>query len=224
MIVLPEAFENYGPLRETIADICGKNGDIVKKRIGGLAKKWNVNIVAGSVADLHDGKVYNTAFVFDRNGDCVASYDKTHLVFPDEASIYEEGDRLCTFMLDGVKCGIIICNDLKFPEPIRKLALEGIKILFVPSAWDVGGMFRLRPLRLVRAIENQFFVINCNSCCTTDKKVNAGESEVIDPRGNVIVIAGSKEEILSAECDLQLVEKAHSGGQSIFLRRRPELY
>lgn len=224
VIVLPESFENFGPLRERLADVCGRNGDIVKRRIGGLAKKYRVNIVAGSVADLHDGKIYNTAFVFDRNGECVASYDKTHLVFPREARFYAEGDSLCSFVLDGVKCGIVICNDFKFPEPIRKLALEGIEILFAPSAWDDSGMFRLRPLRLARAIENQIFVVNCNSCCTTDKKTNGGESAIIDPRGNILALAGTSEEILSAECDMQLVEKGRQDGQSIFLRRRPEVY
>jgi len=224
VIVLPEAFENWGQLLERLAEIGNKEGHIVKERIGGLAKKFKVNIVAGSVADLHDGKVYNTAFVFDRNGECVASYDKTHLVYPSEASRYAEGDRTCSFMLDGVKCGIIVCNDFKFPELIRKLALEEIEILFAPSAWDDTGMFRLRPLRLARAIENQIFVVNCNSCSTTATKTNGGESAIIDPRGNILALAGTKEEILSAECDMQLVEKGRENGQSIFLRRRPEVY
>lgn len=224
VIVLPESFENFGPLREKLAEICNREGHIVKERIGSLAKKFKVNIVAGSVADLHGGKIFNTAFVFDRDGECVASYDKTHLVYPSEAKWYAEGDSLCSFMLDGVKCGIIICNDFKFPEPIRKLTLEGIDILFAPSAWDTFGMFRLRPLRLARAIENQIFVVNCNSCCTTDKKTNAGESAIIDPRGNILALAGENEEILSAECDMYLVEKGRQNGQSIFLRRRPEVY
>lgn len=224
VIVLPESFENFCHLRDKLTDICNQNGNIVKERIGKLAKKFKVNIVAGTVANMYDGKLYNTSFVFDRNGECIASYNKTHLVFPGEAALYTEGDSLCSFMLDGVKCGIIICNDIKFPEPVRNLALKGIEILFVPSAWDVGGMFRLRPLRLARAIENQIFVVNCNSCCKTDRKTNAGESAIIDPRGNILALAGKSEEILHAECDMQLIEKGRRNGQSIFLRRRPEIY
>ncbi len=224
IIILPEAWENLGPLKEILTEVCCKDGDKIRHRIGGLAKKYKVNIVAGSVYDMHNGNIYNTAFVFDRCGECVATYDKTHLVFPSEFKSCTEGDRLCTFMLDGVKCGIIICNDLKFPEPIRKLALSGIDILFVPSAWPDNGLYRLEPLRLARAIENQIFVVNCNSCCAAVGKVNGGHSAIINPRGIILAEAGASEEIISAECDLQLIEKGRDGGQSIFIRRRPELY
>ena len=224
VIVLPECFENYGKLKERLAEICSRDGDKVKARIGGLAKKYKVNIVAGTVLDMHNGKIYNTAYVFDRCGECVAAYDKIQLVYPSEFAYCVEGDSLCTFLLDGVKCGIMVCNDLKFPEPIRKLALDGIDILFVPSAWPESTMYRLEPLRLARAIENQFFVVNCNSCCAAPGKVNGGRSVIIDPSGRIIAIAGKNEEIISAECDLQNIEKSREGGQSIFQRRRPELY
>ena len=224
IIILPENFKNLGKLKENLADHCYKDGDGIKRRIGALAKKYNVNIVAGSEADMHNGKIYNTAFIFDRSGECIATYDKTHLVYPSEFKHHPEGDSLCTFMLDGIKCGIVICNDLKFPEPIRKLALEGIEILFVPSAWPDSTLFRLEPLRLARAIENQIFVVNCNACAPGLGKVNAGNSVIIDPSGRVIASAGATEEIIMAECDLHLIENARRGGQSIFERIRPELY
>ena len=224
IIVLPEIWENMGTLRKRLSELCCKDGDRVKRRIGGLAKKYKVNIVAGSVYDMHNGSIFNTAFIFDRRGECVATYDKTHLVFPGEFEYVAEGDRLCTFTLDGVKCGIVICNDMKFPEPIRKLALSEINILFVPSAWPVGSLFRLEHLRLARAIENQFFVVNCNSCSTAVGSVYGGKSAIVSPWGRILAEAGTTEETFSAECDLQLIEKGRAGGQSIFTRRRPELY
>jgi len=224
VIVLPEIWENMGTLRKRLSEICCKDGDRVKRRIGGLAKKYKVNIVAGSVYDMHNGSIYNTAFIFDRRGECVAAYDKTHLVFPGEFEYVAEGDRVCSFTLDGVKCGIVICNDMKFPEPMRKLALSGIEILFVPSAWTVASLFRLEYLRVARAIENQYFVVNCNSCSTVVGTVYGGKSAIVSPWGKILAEAGETEEIFSAECDLQLIDKIRSGGQSIFARRRPELY
>ncbi|MBQ7011075.1 MAG: carbon-nitrogen family hydrolase [Clostridia bacterium] len=224
VIVLPEIFDNPGELKERMTEFCCKDGDKIKARIGGFAKEHGVNIVAGSVSEMHNGKFYNTAFVFDRCGDCIATYDKIQLVYPGEFKYYTEGDSLCTFVLDGVKCGLIICNDLKFPELARSLALDGINILFVPSAWPEGSIFRMKALRLARAIENQIFVVNCNSCSHSIGKVYGGQSAIIEPIGKIISSAGPTEEIISAECDLQMIEKCRAGGQSIFDRRHPELY
>ena len=135
-----------------------------------------------------------------------------------------EGDEICTFTLDGVKCGVLTCNDLKFPEPSREIALRGAEMLFVPSAWPDKVMFRLHPLVQVRAIENQMFVINCNTCSKTSKKVNGGGSTVVAPFGQVLAKAGSGEEIFSCVCDLGEVQTVRANGQHFVERRRPELY
>ena len=91
--------------------------------------KWG-----NSVANARGGRVYNTACVFDRNGELLCAYDKTHLFTPmGEDDYYTCGDHLCCFTLDGVKCGIIICYDVRFPELTRSLALQGLDMLFVVS-------------------------------------------------------------------------------------------
>ena len=224
VVVLPEGWKNLGPLNEKLAEFSSHDGDTVKQLFGGLAKKYNVNIVAGTVPDMHGGKIYNTAFVFDRQGACVATYDKTHLCFPGEASRFAEGDSLCSFMLEGVKCGILTCNDLRFPEATRTLALDGIELLFVPSAWPDSTLFRLRVLVAARAIENQMFVVNCNACWATQTKVNGGESTIVDAFGRTLAVAGTKEELISAVCDMQMVATIRDAGQSFLERRRPDVY
>lgn len=224
VIILPETWNTGFFPKENLTKLCCKDGDAVKLHIGKLAKEYKVNIVAGSVSNIRDGKVYNTAFVFDRDGECVASYDKTHLFTPmGEDEYYTRGNRICTFALDGVKCGIIICYDLRFPELIRKLALQGLDVLFIVSQWPKERIFHLRTLTTARAIENQMFVVCCNSCGTAESTVFGGNSAVIDPLGKTIVLAEENEEILSAECDLQMLFGIRSS-IPVFRDRCPDLY
>ena len=60
VLVLPETWNTGFFPRENLADLCDRDGARVKQEIGALAKKFHVNIVAGSVSNVKDGKVYNT--------------------------------------------------------------------------------------------------------------------------------------------------------------------
>lgn len=222
VIVLPETWNTGFIPKENLRELCCHDGDTAKAHIGALAKKYGVNIVAGSVSNLRGEKTYNTALIFDRSGACIAEYDKIHLVVPThEADYFTPGDRPCTFTLDGVKCGIIICNDLRFPELARKLALSGIDVLFMVAQWPKGSVYRLRPLTLARAIENQIFFVCCNACA--EVYGTGGSSAIIDPYGKPVALAGETEMILTAECDLGLIAQIRKG-VSALQERRPELY
>ena len=224
VIVLPETWNTGFFPKENLAELSCKNGDEVKSHIGTLAKQYGVNIVAGSVSNVRDGKVFNTAMVFDRDGECIAEYDKTHLFTPmGEDDYYTCGDHLCRFELDGVKCGIIICYDVRFPELTRSLALQGLDMLFVVSQWPKERIFHLRTLTTARAIENQMFVACCNSCGTAGKTVYGGNSAIIEPFGKTLALAGENEEIITAACDMQILSDIR-GSIPVFSYRRPELY
>lgn len=224
VLLLPETWNTGFFPKENLPDLCDRDGAKVKEVFGALAKKYGVNIVAGSVSNVRDGKVYNTAMVFDREGKCVASYDKTHLFTPmGEDNYYTPGDHLCRFTLDGISCGLIICYDVRFPELIRSLTVPGLDMLFVVSQWPKVRTFHLRSLTTARAIENQMFVCCCNSCGTADATVYGGNSAIIDPWGETIALAGEKEEILTADCDLQILENIR-GSIPVFRDRRPQLY
>lgn len=224
VLVLPETWNTGFFPKENLVKLCCKDGNRVKSYIGGLAKQYQVNIVAGSVPNMRDGKIYNTSFVFNRNGDCIASYDKTHLFTPmEEDKYFTYGDHLCNFVLDETRCGIIICYDLRFPELIRKLALQGLDMLFVVSQWPKKRIFHLRTLTTARAIENQMFVVCCNSCGTADETIYGGNSAVIDPLGTTLSCAGEEETILLAECNLQILTQIRKK-MPVFSDRRPELY
>ena len=88
--------------QERLSELAERDCAQVKRELGGLAAELGVNLVAGSVANVRGGKVYNTACVFDRAGNCVAEYDKTHLFTPmGEHAYFTPGDHLCRFRLDG---------------------------------------------------------------------------------------------------------------------------
>ena len=224
VLVLPETWNTGFFPRENLESLCDRDGQRVKQEIGALAAKFSVNIVAGSVSNVRDGKVYNTAMVFDRTGACIASYDKTHLFTPmGEDEFYTPGDHLCRFTLDGVSCGLIICYDVRFPELTRSLTVPGLDMLFVVSQWPKVRTFHLRSLTTARAIENQMFVACCNSCGKAGETVYGGSSAIIDPWGETIALAGEEEQLLTADCDLQILTNIRST-IPVFRDRRPELY
>ena len=224
VLVLPETWNTGFFPKEELLQLSDRDGEMVKARIGALAEQHHVNIVAGSVSNVRNGKVFNTAMVFDRSGACVASYDKTHLFSPmGENDYYTPGDHLCTFSLDGIRCGLVICYDIRFPELVRSLALQGIDVLFVVSQWPKDRIRHLRSLTTARAIENQVFVVCCNSCGTAGETVYGGNSAVIEPFGEPLTLAGETEMIVSVSLDMQTLGKIR-GSIPVFRDRRPELY
>ena len=224
VLVFPETWNSGFFPKENLAEISDQDGARTKEFMGKLAEKFHVNIVAGSVSNLRDGKVYNTAMVFNRRGKCVASYDKTHLFTPmGEDNYFTPGDHLCRFTLDGISCGLIICYDVRFPELIRSLTVQGLDMLFVVSQWPKVRTFHLRSLTTARAIENQMFVVCCNSCGTAGETVYGGNSAVINPWGETVALAGETEEILLGDCDMGILDSIRST-IPVFRDRRPELY
>ena len=224
VLVLPETWNTGFFPKEGLQGGSDRDCSRVKAELGALARELGVNIVAGSVSDLRGGKVYNTACVFDRTGTCIAQYDKTHLFSPmGEDQFYEKGSKLCTFTLDGIRCGIIVCYDLRFPELTRQLCLRGLDVLFVPAQWPKARLGHLRTLTAARAIENQMFVVCCNACGTAGETVFGGNSAIIDPWGETVALAAETEEIITADCGMEVLRTIRDS-IPVLRDRRPELY
>jgi len=218
VIVLPEMW-NTSFFPENVKELADKNSENSKKLLSKLSKELNVNIVGGSVSNIRDEKLYNTAYIYDRNGKEIASYDKVHLFSPSgEGEVFEKGDKLVTFELDGIKCGIIICYDVRFLEWVRKYALEDIQVLFNPAAWPAKRATHWDTLNRARAIENQMFVVCVNSIGDF-----GGHSAIIDPWGEYLVEPFEEDEIKSAELDFSVIKDIRES-INVFRDRRPELY
>jgi len=224
VILLPELWNTGfapGKIDPALAD---DDGARTKAFCAGLAKQFGINLVAGSVLTRKSGMLYNTAYVFDRTGDCIAEYDKTHLFSPSgEGEAYTAGEQIITFPLDGVDCGIMICYDLRFTELARAMALSGAKVLFIPAEWPRQRTEQMRTLLPARAIENQQFAALCNGCGTAYGTQFGGSSAIVDPLGKLLAKAGQRETIITAEIDFSMQEKIRQS-LPVFLDRRPKLY
>lgn len=224
VICLPEAWNSGFFPKDDLRDYSDNNGERTKAFLGGLAKELNVNIVGGSVPNIKNDKVYNTSFTFNRYGECVGEYDKIHsFSYMNEHHYFQPGENLVTFELDGVKCGIIICYDVRFLELVRTLALDGISILFVVAQWPVPRLKHWQVLNNARAIENQIYLVSNNSCGKADETVYAGHSAIIDPWGEVLAEGGYDEEIITRDIDLKIVEEIRNT-INVYRDRRTDLY
>lgn len=225
IVVLPEMWTTAYTLH-ALDKVADQGGAKTKSFLKELAMTFQVNIIGGSVANQKDGKFYNSSFVYSRNGDLVYEYDKLHLV-----PMLNEHDFLTggaavpeVFELEGIKMGLIICYDLRFPEIIRSLALDGAQVLHIVAEWPEARANHWKILQTARAIENQMYVVSANRVGEYDGVAFAGASMAIDPWGEVLFEASDEdEETISVSLDLEKVLTVRKD-VPIFTSRVPHLY
>ncbi|WP_022792397.1 carbon-nitrogen family hydrolase [Marinococcus halotolerans] len=226
MVMLPEMWTTAYTLPE-LRDIAEDPADSKTIRfLQDAAKRYHVHIMGGSMAVKQNGKVYNRAIVINNIGELVYDYDKMHLVPMLNEPAYLSGGRepVKVFELDGVKMGVVICYDLRFPEIIRSLALQGCELLFIPAEWPDSRRSHWDVLSMARAVENQMYVVTCNRPGSYDGITFAGSSAFIDPWGNVLQKGSvENEETLRETLDLSNVADVRKN-VPVFDSRVPELY
>ncbi|MGI6229946.1 MAG: nitrilase-related carbon-nitrogen hydrolase [Tractidigestivibacter sp.] len=172
-----------------------------------------------------DGNPYNTAVLTGPDGARRLAYRKTHLF---DVGDIRESHRLSAgdapsapVKTPFATIGIATCYELRFPEIARQLALAGCDLLIYPAAWVAGPhkADQWETLLKARAIENEAFVLGV---CRPDSGC-IGNSRVVAPDGTVLAAAGSGEELLACDLDMDQVATIRSN-VPVFVHRRPELY
>lgn len=223
IIVLPEMW-NTGFFPKNVMELADNDGYQTKNLFSRLSRELNVNIIGGSIANRKGGDLYNSSYIFNKKGECIADYDKTHLFsYMKENEFFKPGSKLTTFDLDGIKCGIIICYDIRFLELVRTLSLQGINILFVAAQWPMPRINHWEILNQARAIENQIFVVGVNSCGIAGDTIFGGHSLIINPWGDILAKAGSEEEIITAELNMEILNEIRNT-INVYRDRRSDLY
>lgn len=195
------------------------------RRLADMARRFKLAIIAGLVERDPEvtGVIYDSVVLLDRKGEYVGCYRKSHL-YPDEYRFFTPGNSIPVFCLGGLKVGIAICFEHAFPQVFSTLALRGAQIVFNPSAVPVGFGY-LQDLRTrARAQDNQFFVMAVNHVGQEDGVTYCGQSQIADPRGQVIALAEQDcEQTVVSRLDLSLIRDQRV--QEPILRSfRPELY
>lgn len=224
IIVMPEMW-NTGYALTEVHELADPHGKKEREWLQEYAARYKVNIVAGSISEIVDEKIYNSMYVFNKEGKEVARYAKMHLFrLMDEEKYLASGEEPITFSFDGNwTAGASICYDIRFPELGRTLALAGAKVLFVPAEWPHPRLHHWRTLLMARAIENQMYVVSCNRVGVSKDTAFFGHSMIIDPWGEIVIEGGDQEEILTGSIDPALVDEVR-GRIPVFEDRRPNLY
>ncbi len=157
----------------------------------------------GSIGELEGDRIFNTSIVFSPKGEELARYRKIHLfdiVTPDgqgyrESATYGAGEQVVTVDIDGVKVGLAICYDLRFPELFLALRRQGAELIVLPAAFTLQtGKDHWEVLLRARAIETQCWI--AAAACTGihreadgEPRYTYGHSLIADPWGHVVAKA-----------------------------------
>jgi predicted amidohydrolase len=219
LVLLPEnfAFFSAGDARRNVAEsLVGPPGPI-RSALTALAKGTRVNIVAGGFPETSTDPLrpYNTCAVFADTGSLVASYRKIHLfdVLLEETTLTESkatlaGEQPTVVEACGVKVGLSICYDLRFPELYRSLCAQGAELLVVPAAFTLHtGKDHWRVLLRARAIEAQCWVLAAAQWGRhPEGRTTYGHSMLIDPWGTVVSEASDGVGVMFGRIERQRLE------------------
>ncbi len=214
ILILPEvwtigwACEEFTKSAETLDE-----NSPVFSLLSSVARKFNVWILGGSfIRKTENGLLYNSCPVFDRKGNLVAVYDKNHLYSYcgcREGSFITPGEKGVIVDIDGIKTGITICYDIRFPEIFREYRKQGAQLLVNMAAWGINKPVPWEILAKARAIENQAYMVALTQCGPINvNSYNIGHSRIIDYLGNTISeIKDQKEGFMTAVIDFYEMEK-----------------
>ena len=173
-----------------------------------MAKKYGIWLLPGTIFEKDGDKKYNTATVINPQGEIVTRYRKMFPFFPYEEGI-SEGEEFCTFDIPNVgKFGVSVCYDMWFPETVRTLAVMGAEVILHPTM--TGTMDRDIELSITQtnAAVNQCFFFDINGLETG----GIGKSMICGPDGRIMYEAGSTEEIIPIEINMERVKRSREKG------------
>jgi predicted amidohydrolase len=224
LVVFPEAFvTGYNIGAQRAAELAEPVDGPSVAAVARTARDAGIAVLTGYVERAPDGAVHNSAVLVDRDGATLANARKAHLFSDHDRAAYAPGDALTLTALDGVRLGILICFDVEFPEPVRRLALAGAQLVAVPTSLMTPAEVVAEILVPARAAENQAFVAYANRIGTEGELTYVGRSRVAGPDGSVLATAGATEETLVlADVDPARIDEERAAF-SYLAERRPEL-
>lgn len=232
-VILPEMFccpyqtENFPIYAE-------KEGGPVWQQLSGYAKQYGIYLIGGSMPEKDaEGNVYNTSYIFDREGKQIGKHRKVHLFDIDvkggqtfkESDTLTAGDSDTVFDTEFGKIGVMLCFDIRFPELSRMMVNDGAKVIFVPAAFNMTtGPAHWELSFRTRALDNQIYMVGCAPARDVlAGYISWGHSIVTDPWGRVTGMLDENEGILLAELDMDYEEQVREE-LPLLKSRRKDMY
>ncbi len=211
LVVLPEAAVTgyvFEHLDEALT-VAQRASVVAEQRLADLAAANSVALIVGSLEAEGRG-VFNTALIFAEDGRRYR-YRKMHLPYlgvdrfatpgPDAPEVYD---------LAGMRVGVLICYDLRFPEAARICALEGADLIALPTNWPVGVQFHPGIFAPARAAENHVYLLACDRVGEERGTTFIGRSILLDTNGKALATASdTEEETIVGEVDWELARQTH---------------
>lgn len=232
LVMLPEMFacpyeaKNFPVYAEV-------RGGPTWQRLAELAREHGVWLCAGSVPEKDGDNVYNTSYVFDRQGREVAAHRKLHLFDVDvpggirfrESDTLTPGEAITVFETEFGPLGLMICFDIRFPEQSRIMTDLGARLILVPGAFNLTtGPAHWQLSFRARALDNQVFLAGCSPARDLTASYHAwGHSLVTGPWGDVRAELDETEGVLTCTIDLADIDPVRQG-LPLLSSRRSEVY
>lgn len=229
VVLLPELWD-IGYQLDKAKDFASSLSGGLFSQVSALSTQHKIFIL-GSMMEKRGLGVSNTAALFSPNRGVMGAYRKIHLfALMQEDQWLTAGEAVSVFDLPWGTTGIAICYDLRFPELFRRYAVDGAKIVFVPSQWPESRIEHFRNLIRARAIENQMYIVAVNRVGEDPAQGSerpaqryGGYSAVIDPNGEAVIELGRGEAQAMVEIDLTVVDKMRRF-MTVLDDRRTEFY
>lgn len=219
LVVFPEATMcRFGvPLAPIAEPVDGPWADGVRR----VATDSGITVIAGMFTPAGAGRVTNTLIAAGPGtpNEPNARYDKIHLYDAfgfTESHTVAPGHEPVVITVDGVRVGLSICYDIRFPALYTELARRGAQLIVVCASWGAGPgkLEQWTLLARARALDSMSYVAAAGQADPGDALAGSGAptgvggSLVASPLGEVVASAGDHPQLVVADIDLDRVAEA----------------
>ncbi|KAL8655503.1 MAG: hypothetical protein Q9226_003030 [Calogaya cf. arnoldii] len=238
-LFLPEASDYIAPnASETVSLVepARSSPFVMGLQASAREHRLPINVGIHEPSPKNEKKVINSLVWINEDGQIEHRYQRLHLfdvaipggpTLKESNSVEKGTDILPPFATTVGNVGLLICFDLRFPEPSIALRRQGAHIITYPSAFTVAtGRAHWSALLRARAIETQSYVIAAAQVGShNEKRTSYGHSMIVSPWGDIVAELGGEKkdepEIAVGEIDLEKMEEIR---KEMPLLRRMDVY
>lgn len=185
LVIFPELALTGNELGLRATDLAERIPGHATNYLAKRAKDFNVHVMFGMVIkERVESILYNGLVCIGPEGDVAATYNKVHLL-GEERQVYRNGFRFVTVEAEWGRIGMMLGDDLIFPEAARSLTLDGAELIAVSANWDTHNVDAWRAHLISRACENATFVAAANRVGVEPTRHFVGDSMMVGPHAEV---------------------------------------